>query len=521
MSGNKKEQESKTLSNISVSSSLSENVQRFGSANKEHLVILDGIDNETGEELKRSLKGIANYKVTDGQKNIKQQAGFSAELQEQARQNADNIIKGNQNRVVQYDNLSEEQRKQIQNMFPNFKINKGNHELVDLVTLDKNGNVVEVSQMKIVGSNASDCLKKLASKKYQKYLENDIEVKIPKEYHEELQKLADKKIKSIQKQMQRVKDDSEKLKELQKELKKYKKIKAQTKPSTVSSDEAVNARNNPTISTIKDMTKIAHDAGVQGVKFGVGVGGAISLIKNVVCIYKDDKNPKEALQDICIDTSKAGALGYTTSFSGSFISSLMQNSEKEVLRNASKTALPAMIAVACVEVSKSVISYAKGEISGYELAEQLGEKGTGIGVSAMFATAMQIAVPIPAVGAMLGGMIGYTLNSLFYQETMTALKEAQIARERRIEIEKQCEEMIQEIKQYRKEMNELLEKYFSEYLSFFNQNYENMQKALQDDNVDKFICANIELIQKQGKKLQFCNFDEFKKFQNSNDLFEF
>ncbi len=522
-----KEEKNKTLSNIGVGAGLSETVEKYGRANKEHLVILDGVDNETGEELKRSLKDISNYKVNDEYKrtNIKQQAGNSAELQEQARQNARNIVEGNSNRVVQYDNLSEEQQKQIQEMFPNFDTPNGNHQLVDLVTLDENGNIIDVSQMKIVGNSARECLNKLKSNakkgNYQKYYDNDVTVQIPEEYYEDVQKLLQEDIEKLEKQIETLKNDPEKLKKKLEELEKLKKIKENIQSSSVSTEDAIEARVNPLKSTIKDMTRIAHDAGKQGAKIGVGIGGTISLIKNVVSIYKDDKNPKEALKDICIDTTKAGALGYTTSFSGSLISSLMKNSEKQILRSASKTALPAMIVTACVEVSKSTIKYINGEISGYELAEELGEKGTGMGVSAMFATAMQIAVPIPVVGAMLGGMIGYTLNSFFYQETMRALKEVKIVREKRIEIEKQCEEMIKEIKQYRKEMNEYLEKYFSENLSFFNENYEAMQKALQYGDTDNFIQANVELIKRQGGKLQFCNFEEFQEFQNSNETFEF
>lgn len=528
MSKEKKKKENaelEAISNVGVASSLSETVERYGSANKEHLVILDGVDNETGEQLKRSLKDISKYKINKDyvENNTKQQAGYSAELKEQARQNADNIIKGKSSKTIQYDNASKSQQAQVKEKFPEFNANSGNHELVDLIEVDKNGKVIDIVQMKIVGSDPQKCLDKLISKEYQKYfdLDGEIDVKIPKEHYEGVQKLISKKINMLNEQIEKAKDKPEILEKKVKELEKYKKIREKIKPSSVSSGEAIEARTNPTKSTLKDMAKISHRAGMEGAKIGAGVGGTISLVKNIVSIYKDDKNPKEALKDICVDTTKAGTLGYATSASGSFIKSFMQNSEGQVLRSASKTALPAMIVVACVEVTKSVTRYTKEEISGYELAEELGERGTGIGVSAMFATAMQFAIPIPVVGAMFGGMLGYTLNSFFYQETMNSLKEAKLARQRRIQIEQECEQMIKQIKSYRKEMNELLSKYFAENLSFFNDSFEKMQNALKSDDTDGFIESNLSIIEKLGGKVQFKNLAEFKKFQNSNEELEF
>lgn len=526
MSEDKKKKENKeieVISNVGVASSLSETVERYGSANKEHLVIFDGVDNETGEILKRSLKSISKYNTNENyvENNIKQQAGFSGELKEQARQNAENIIKGKTSRTIQYDNASKSQQAQVKAKFPDFNTNSGNHELVDLIEVDKNGKVIDIVQMKIVGSNPQKCLDKLASKEYQKYFNQGVDVKIPKEHFDDVQELISKKINKLNEEIERVQDKPEVLQNKLKELEKYKKIQEKTKPSSVSSGEAIEARTDPTKSTLKDMAKISHQAGIEGAKIGAGVGGTISLVKNVVSIYKDDKNPKEALKDICVDTTKAGAVGYTTSFMGSLAKSTMQNSETQVLRSASKTALPAMIVVACVEVTKSVIRYVKGEINGYELAEELGERGTGIGVSAMFATAMQIAIPIPVVGAMFGGMLGYTLNSFFYQETMNSLKEAKLARQRRIQIEQECEEMIKQIKSYRKEMNELLSKYFAENLSFFNDSFEKMQNALKSGDTDGFIASNVSIIEKLGGKVQFKNLAEFKEFQNSNEELEF
>ena len=73
----KKKLEQKALQGAAV-----ETVGRFGSAVKEHLVSFSGKDRELGSETTRSLKSVSKSKVNPEYKetNIKQQAGFSAEI---------------------------------------------------------------------------------------------------------------------------------------------------------------------------------------------------------------------------------------------------------------------------------------------------------------------------------------------------------------------------------------------------------------------------------------------------------
>ena len=125
-----------------------ETINRFGSAVKEHIVAYNGIDNETGKTLNRSLKDISNSKINPKyeQQNYKQQAGFSAEIKETARENAKRIKEEKHTRVTRTDDIG-----------------RVNDPLYDHVELDEYGNVIEGSglQMKFVGKNADECLNKL------------------------------------------------------------------------------------------------------------------------------------------------------------------------------------------------------------------------------------------------------------------------------------------------------------------------------------------------------------------------
>lgn len=94
VTNNDKVPKNKTLTvatNAGIATGLTEISGRYGEASKEFLVALDGVDNATGKTLHRSLKDIANYKINPEfeEQNLKQQAGYSAEISSVAKKNAE------------------------------------------------------------------------------------------------------------------------------------------------------------------------------------------------------------------------------------------------------------------------------------------------------------------------------------------------------------------------------------------------------------------------------------------------
>ena len=90
-----------------------ETVQKYGSAAKEHLVGLSGVDNETGARLQKSLKSIQAQGTNDEYAfAIRQQkAGWTAEVKDTATSNAENIIAGKSNRKIRHDDRDNDDRK--------------------------------------------------------------------------------------------------------------------------------------------------------------------------------------------------------------------------------------------------------------------------------------------------------------------------------------------------------------------------------------------------------------------------
>ena len=499
----------KTYINVALEGAATEVVQRYGSAVKENLVAYIGIDNETGERLKKGLKDIAKEKVNPDYKdiNLKQQAGFSAENKYTARQNAERIINRDKSRVHNTD----------------VKGSGSYNELFDHIITDENGIVISQEQMKFVGSDPKACLNKLAGKKFQKYFDADAKITVPSDYYEGILEEAQKTIDSLEKQLKHAKEsgNTELEKNLEERIAKYKKIKASIKDSGVSNKEAMEARLHPKISTAKDVVKVAHRAGVEQAAYGAVIGGSVSIVKNIVSVVKGQKEPEEAAIEFAKDTSVAAVSSYATAFAGSVIRGGMQNSASKTVKSLAKTNLAATIVTSTVEAGKSLKKYISGEIEGIECLEELGEKGTGQLSAAMFAVVGQAVIPIPVVGAMIGSMVGYALSSACYGELVDALKEAKLAHEERIRIERECEESIKMIVQFREEMNDAIEKYLNDMKETFNNALENAERAIWKDDIDGFIGAANSISNKLGKKALFNTFREFDDFMNTSDSFKF
>ncbi len=509
----KDREKNSNIANAAIVGAVSEESTLYASANKEYLAILDD------KTLGRTLEGISEYKVNPKYqyRNINQQAGFSAELKEQAHANAQNILMENKERLVQYDNLSVDQKAQIKKLFPNYATPNKNHELVDYVMVDKNGNVISntLTQSKFVGRNGAECFEKFLSKDYEKYFENGVKMEIPKDFFGDFQKEANIKIKSLESHIAKQKSfgNFQKSDILERRLQKCKIIKANTRSASITKEEAIYARNHPTLSTAKDMASHSHQAGMNAAGVGALVSGGVSLITNFwECVTKG-KDPKEALKHTAIATLKGGAYSYGVAFASSSLGGMMQNSANKVIQSLGKSSAPAMIVGACVANVTVFARYFSGKIDEVELCKQLGRTNTSLLSGGAMALAGQALIPIPVVGALIGGFVGAALSEAFFNALNS--KKVELARQRRIEIEKECRESIRLLKMYRNQFKEVFERYFQETARFFNESFDELERALYAGDADLAIAVNNKSREWLGQKALFDNKQEGWNFITS------
>ncbi|MGL2540434.1 hypothetical protein ACOWO2_03375 [Helicobacter pylori] len=511
-----KKQKYSNITDATILGSTSEESVLYASANREHLSVLDKLE----EISKRKIN--PNYI----NQNVNQQAGYSAEIKEQAHVNVHNILAGKRERIVQYDDLSSKQKAQVKNLFPNYATPKKNHELVDYASVDERGNVIPgtLTQSKFVGRNGEECFKKLLSKDYKKYFENGVKMSVPKDYYRGIQKAADAKIESLESQIAKQKGlgDFQKATILEEKLQKCKTIKAHTRPASATKRETIEARLNPNLSTAKDVTRVSHQAGMNAAQTGALIGGGVSAITNIYECIANGKDPMKALKHTLVATAKGGAISYGSAFASSSLGGLMQSSANKIIQSLGKGSVPAMIVGVLMTNATILGRYfsGKGKIDGKELLKRLGKANTTFISSGAMAVAGQALIPIPVVGALIGGFVGAVLSETCLNTLLKAREETKLARQRRIEIEKECREIIKLLEIYQNQLKEVFERYFHETTKFFNQSFDELWRASYTGDADLGIGVNNKIQERLGQKPLFNNKQECWELITSNKEIE-
>ncbi len=471
-----KKQKYSNITDATILGSTSEESALYASANREHLSVLDRLE----EISKRKIN--PNYI----NQNINQQAGYSAEIKEQTRVNAHNILAGKRERVRQYDDLSSEKKAQVKKLFPNYATPSKNHELVDYISVDEKGNVIPstLTQSKFVGRNGAECFEKFLSKDYDKYLKNGMKIEIPKDFFGDFQKAAN----------------------LEEKLQKCKTIKAHTRSASITKKEAIEARLNPKLSTAKDVANLSHQAGMNAAQTGALIGGGVSLVTNVWECIANGKDPIKAFKHTAIATLKGGTLSYGSAFASSSLGGLMQSSANKIIQSLGKGSIPTII-VSVVATNATILGrYISGKIDEAELLKQLGKANTTLISSGAMAVVGQALIPIPVVGALIGGFVGAALSEAFFN--ILNSKKVELARQRRIEIERECRESIRLLEMYRNQFKEVFEQYFHETTKFFNQSFDELERASYAGDADLAIGVNNKIQERLGQKALFDNKQE-------------
>ncbi|GAA7369495.1 hypothetical protein BD0134_11360 [Helicobacter pylori] len=105
----------------------------------------------------------------------------------------------------------------------------------------------------------------------------------------------------------------------------------------------------------------------------------------------------------------------------------MQSSANKVIQSLGKGSVPGIIVGAGVATCKVFIGYFRGKINETELLKQLGKANTTLISSGAMAVAGQALIPIPVVGALIGGFVGATLSETCFNALLKACEEAKLA----------------------------------------------------------------------------------------------
>lgn len=494
----------------SVALSTSEVVSRYGSANAERVIGLTGTDRMTGHRFSKGLLDIAKHKVNadplEATKNIKQQAGFSAEVATTSRDNAEAIINGSKIRTSRSDDLSQFGK---------------NHNVVDRVQL-LDGHVIEgsQSQMKFVG-NRDDLLNKIAREdgKFSRY--RGIKLELPSEQFEGAAEHCQKQAEQLRFNANQAEQAGKPnvAERLRSEADNYDELALNVRDSGLTTKQAIFYRTHPRIATAVDIARTSHRAGVKGAQYGAVIGGTVSLVRNIFSMAQGEVNASVAAKTLATDTAKASAMGYATGLAGAAIKGTLQQSKSQALRTLSQTSAPALAVNICIGLGTSISRYTKGEITEFQMLTEVGEKGAGMLSGAMMAALVQLAIPVPFVGAAIGGMIGCTLSSLFYQSALDSARDVELSRENL----KRCRAIQKAARANIAEEQAALDAFLQREIPELVKQTRELFIILDDESsdIDSLAVAINEYANLLGAQLQFNSLSEFKSFMNSDQSFRF
>ena len=445
--------------------------------------------------------------------NLRQQAGYSAEVKQTARENAENIINKKDERVARTDDVTVDGKNQV------------NHPQCDHVEVDKHGNPILDQDGNLTGGSQQK-FHFGDVKKYDRYSSDPelyekykgVKIDVPSDQYEDIKHRCSERIDKLEQQEQRLRADGkyDLADRKRDEIERIRDVKKRFRASKVSTKDALEARKHPVLSTAKDMGRISHRAGLEAAKGAAVISGAISIVQNSIAFAQGDKDLQEALTDTAKTTAKSAGIAYTSGAAGSLIKSALQQSKNVYLRGLAKTSLPALAVTTCIETGKCLKRYIQGEIDEVELLQDLGKTGTGMVAGGLGAALGQIAIPIPVVGAIVGGMIGYTINSLFYTEALNALQGAKESEEHYYRTKAICEAARSQLHAYEQRIRAEFEAQFTDSVRFYQDAFERLNESILSGDRTRFERSIQSFANRLGRALRYKTFSEFDDAMNSD-----
>jgi len=553
-----------------VALSASETVRRYGSANAEFIKGYAGIDHETGQTLHDGLKSLSQKNI-----GLPQKAGTAAEIHATNRDNANNIIDKTLARSARTDDLSRQyganhpiaDRLHVHAdgtvSYSQMKFEADGDELVknivskdgkyakyldpqqvceerarrhldNALKLDEKAKLAETrGQLEIAAKhrkNAEDLRTRAA--RNQEIGASEIKLEVPTEQVDLVKKRCQNNASRLRADAAGREADAaiqdnlgnpdgaqtlrNEAREFIEEANRNDRLAEQVVDSRLSQHDANLAASQPLRATVTFILKTSHQAGMEGAKFGAVIGGCISLLQTIFASAQGNKDIAASASDVAFDTSCAAAIGYGTAFVGAALKGGLQQSSRASLRAVANTNAPALAVNICLSLGSSVKRYVTGEITEFELLEEVGEKGSGMLSASMMAALGQMAIPIPFIGAAVGGMIGYTLSSMFYQSALGAARGAeasgeQLKRVRAIEAAARAR-----IAEEQSALDDFLRREIPE-LQAETQRLFTVVNASAPGQMDTLAAAINHYAGLLGKRLQFQSKTEFETFMKSDE----
>ncbi|MBR3224419.1 MAG: hypothetical protein IKF78_03765 [Atopobiaceae bacterium] len=387
--------------------------------------MLDGAIDSNGNKT-LGLKEISNWKMNEEFRDqiINQRAGFAAEIVSTEKENMLAAREGTGITTYRADDR------------PDLGFSK-NDQYVDKIRVDANGDTVERVQTKFVGKDGGDWVKKMTSKKFDKYFEGDCVDKIecPKDFFKGAKEYIRDRFDELNQQLEKTTTNgkTEASANIQRRIDKLQKLDDMMEQSLVTKDEARVSVQHPDRYIKKSLLTNMLDHSVHEGLNSAAISAGLTFVTSATGHFKElmdgDISTEEMASKLIAETGTAGVVGGASTFITTAIANTMQSSSCNLIKSVGGSCLPASIVSFGVESYDSVMDFAQGVIGADELAYDLGHNAASIAGGALAggkvgAMAGSVAGPVGTVaGGLIGGVVGTAVASGAYETAVAYVPE--------------------------------------------------------------------------------------------------
>ena len=439
-------------------------IERFGRATAEHY----------GSHA--DLSKIAGHRVNPDYRdqNLRQQAGFSAEVKQVARQNAESIAARDGRRIIRTDDLGHV-----------------NHPVADIVAVDPHTGAPQLNPDGTFADGAQMKVHKDLKKYRQLYGENfekyrSVDLVLPPDQFDAVMADWDAQVKSLEKQRDKLagNGNAEVAAQKQQQIDAIEDARRRARKSDVTTADAMEARTAPTTSVARDVLDLSHRAGLEAAAQGTMIGGTFSVVRNTYQVVRADKDIREAAADVAIDTGKAALGAYAVGASSTALAGAMQNAGNQLVRNMGRSNAPAVIVQSAAMLATAFYRMLDDDLPPSEFAAHVSREGvllatsmTGSNLGAMVGTLVMPGVGT-LVGGLVGGMVATMLSGSLYAELQRSARSVALSELKRQQTAAMCSALIAQHRQYRADMNAMFDTWFAESRERIGAGFQSMSDAL-------------------------------------------
>ena len=255
---------------------------------------------------------------------------------------------------------------------------------------------------------------------------------------------------------------------------------------------------------------------------------AVKLVNLIAEVSKGKKKPEDAAREFGAPYAafaKVFVVKKTKEIAKDLIN---EGVNKAGMKELSETDFANKLIACTGGVAKLVQQYMSHQISDEVFIEKLGNEGIqDLTKQVLKASGMDMQIAeklgvntLSEIGTIATSAAAFAALTAAYKMVREAQENQQIAHEERVKIEAACNESVALIRQYRKEMEYVVNHYLTERIETFEKGFEAMDQAILENDSNGYIRGNTAIQEILGYKSQFTNQEEFDDLMDSDLAFK-